>query len=63
VAEPLNRHRRHQSSVTHALDGRRHVDEIAEVQTFIAQRLKADAKLKRRQAIYLDEVTEQLILH
>lgn len=63
VAEPLNRHRRHQSSVTHALDGRRHVDEIAEVQAFIARRLKADAKLKRRQAIYLDEVTEQLILH
>ncbi|MCB8876652.1 glycoside hydrolase family 99-like domain-containing protein [Acidisoma silvae] len=63
LAEPLNRHRRHQSSVTHALDGRRHVDEIAEVQAFIAKRLKLDAKVKRRQAIYLDEITEQLILH
>jgi glycosyltransferase involved in cell wall biosynthesis len=60
VAEPLNRHRRHQSSVTHALGARRHVDEIAEVQSFIAKLLKADPKLKRRQAAYLNEVTALL---
>ena len=63
VAEPLNRHRRHQTSVTHALDGRRHVDEIAEVQTFIARQLKLDAKTRRRQALYLAEVTKQLLPH
>lgn len=60
VAEPLNRHRRHQGSVTHALGARRHVDEIAEVQAFIAKLLRADPKLKRRQASYLSEVSEQL---
>jgi glycosyltransferase involved in cell wall biosynthesis len=62
VAEPLNRHRRHSESVTHSLSRRRHVDEIAEVQKFIAGILKADTVLKRRQADYLKEVTKQFKL-
>jgi hypothetical protein len=60
VAEPLNRHRRHGGSVTHALGARRHVEEIAEVQGFVGKILKADQKLKRRQAAYLEEVAGYL---
>ncbi|GAB0116260.1 glycoside hydrolase family 99-like domain-containing protein [Acidisoma sp. 7E03] len=63
VAEPLNRHRRHGGSVTHGLGARRHVDEIAEVQRFVAQILGDDRRLKRRQALYLSEVTTQFGLH
>ena len=57
VAEPLNRHRRHGNSVTHALDSKQHVEEIASVQRVVATMLKADQKLRRRQAAYLAEVT------
>ena len=60
VAEPLNRHRRHGSSVTHALDAKRHVKEIASVQKVVATILKADQKLRRRQAAYIAEVTGYL---
>jgi glycosyltransferase involved in cell wall biosynthesis len=60
VAEPLNHHRRHGGSVTHALGARRHVEEIAEVQRFVGKILKADQKLKRRQAAYLEEVAGYL---
>lgn len=63
VAEPLNRHRRHGGSVTHALGARRHVDEIAEVQRFVAGILGDDRRLKRRQASYLSEVSTQFNLH
>jgi glycosyltransferase involved in cell wall biosynthesis len=60
VAEPLNRHRRHGASVTHALDAKRHVAEIAAVQQVVATILKADQKLRRRQAAYITEVTAYL---
>ena len=56
VAEPLNRHRRHSNSVTHALDAKRHVEEIASVQRVVAKIVKADQKLRRRQAAYIAEV-------
>jgi hypothetical protein len=56
----LNRHRRHGGSVTHALGARRHIEEIAEVQRFIAKFLRADRKLRGRQAAYLEEVTGYL---
>ena len=60
VAEPLNRHRRHGKSLTHALDAKRHVKEIASVQKVVATLLKADQKLRRRQAAYIAEVTGYL---
>jgi glycosyltransferase involved in cell wall biosynthesis len=63
VAEPLNRHRRHASSVTQGLDARRHVDEIAEVQRFVAETLGNDRRMKRRQSLYLTEVSNQFGLH
>jgi glycosyltransferase involved in cell wall biosynthesis len=60
VAEPLNRHRRHRESVTHALDAKRHVEEIAAVQRLVAKIVKADQRLRRRQAAYLAEVSGYL---
>jgi glycosyltransferase involved in cell wall biosynthesis len=60
VAEPLNRHRRHSDSVTHALDAKRHVKEIAAVQRVVATIVKADQTLRRRQAAYIAEVTGYL---
>ena len=60
VAQPLNRHRRHGDSVTHALDAKRHVKEIAAVQRVVATIVKADQKLRRRQAAYIAEVTGYL---
>jgi glycosyltransferase involved in cell wall biosynthesis len=60
VAEPLNRHRRHSSSVTHALNAKRHVEEIAAVHRVVATVVKADQKLRRRQAAYIAEVTGYL---
>ena len=59
VAEPLNRHRRHGQRHPRAR-GRRHVEEIAEVQRIVAKTLKADQKLRRRQAAYLEEVSGYL---
>jgi hypothetical protein len=63
IAEPLNRHRRHGSSVTQGLDARRHVDEIAEVQRYVAEILGDDSRMKRRQSLYLTEVSNQFGLH
>jgi hypothetical protein len=60
VAEPLNRHRRHADSVTHALDAKRHVKEIAAVQRVVATIVKADQTLRRRQAAYIAEVAGYL---
>jgi hypothetical protein len=60
VAEPLNRHRRHGNSVTHALDAKRHIEEIAAVQQVVAKIIKGDQKLRRRQAAYIAEVTGYL---
>jgi hypothetical protein len=60
VADPLNRHRRHRGSVTHALDAKRHVEEIDAVQRVVATILKADPQLRRRQAAYIAEVTGYL---
>lgn len=41
IARPLNGHRRHPSSITKALDRRRHHDEIVAVHGFIAEALSA----------------------
>jgi hypothetical protein len=42
LAEPLNIHRRHDESVTHALEPERHLDEVRRVHTQIARRLTLD---------------------
>jgi glycosyltransferase involved in cell wall biosynthesis len=57
---PLNVHRRHATSVTHALNADRHVAEIARCHLFAARAFKLPATAKKKQADYLAEVAKQL---
>jgi hypothetical protein len=59
-AEPLNVHRRHAESVTHALDVNRHVAEIARCHAFARQAFALPENVAGAQARYLAEVAEQL---
>jgi glycosyltransferase involved in cell wall biosynthesis len=60
-AEPLNTHRRHAESVTHALAADRHVEEIARCHALAAAAFPALAEaVKPKQAKYLEEVARQL---
>ena len=60
-AQPLNVHRRHAQSVTHALDAGRHVEEIGRCHAFIrAACCDLPAPVTRAQDAYLAEVTTQL---
>jgi hypothetical protein len=61
-ATPLNVHRRHAGSVTHALDGERHANEIAACQSFVRDTVSGLTEVHRRaQKLYLQEVRDQLI--
>jgi glycosyltransferase involved in cell wall biosynthesis len=61
-ATPLNVHRRHAGSVTHALDGERHVDEIARCQKFVGEAVRGMTGAQREtQRTYLAEVRKQLV--
>jgi len=59
-ADPLNTHRRHAASVTHALDADKHVAEIASCQTFAKSAFQLSQEITESQATYLREVTAQL---
>jgi len=59
VAEPLNVHRRHASSVTHSLAAAAHVAEIERVHRLVQARLGADAPTGR-QASYIVDIAAQL---
>nr|WP_277302607.1 glycoside hydrolase family 99-like domain-containing protein [Asaia bogorensis] len=52
LARPLNIHRRHERSVTGALDPAEHLDEIEIMQDFVARRIGAGADLAARQSAY-----------
>jgi hypothetical protein len=58
-ARPLNVHRRHAQSVTHALDAGRHVEEIARCHGF-AQKALGGGAPRAAQRAYLAEVAAQL---
>jgi glycosyltransferase involved in cell wall biosynthesis len=58
--EPLNVHRRHGQSVTHALDGRRHVDEIARVHQIARDAFGLSETARDRQSRYIAEISAQL---
>ena len=60
VADPLNVHRRHAQSVTHALKAPKHVEEIAAVHAMIRERFKPPKPVLTLQSDYLKEVTAQL---
>ena len=61
VAAPLNVHRRHGGSVTGALAGRRHLEEIARVQARARESLGLDAAAIARQEQYLAEVARDVL--
>jgi glycosyltransferase involved in cell wall biosynthesis len=60
VAETLNTHRRHAASVTHALDAKRHVAEIARCHAFAREAFALSGGIEKAQSAYLKEVTKQL---
>jgi glycosyltransferase involved in cell wall biosynthesis len=55
VASALNGHRRHATSVTHALKAARHLAEIEQVQGLIAARLPLGPEIRKAQAAHLAE--------
>jgi hypothetical protein len=59
-AEPLNTHRRHGASVTHALDANKHVAEIAACQEFARSAFALSEGVQKTQVGYLREVSVQL---
>jgi hypothetical protein len=59
-ADPLNTHRRHAQSVTHALDAGKHIEEIAACHAFANFKFKLSSEIKRAQVTYLQEVRQQL---
>jgi hypothetical protein len=59
-AEPLNVHRRHATSVTHALDADRHVQEIARCHEVARQEFGLPEPVRASQAAYVEEVSGQL---
>lgn len=61
IAEPLNVHRRHAQSVTHARGGEAHFAEIAAVQDFIEARVALDKETLFRREAYRREVSGQLL--
>jgi glycosyltransferase involved in cell wall biosynthesis len=59
-AEPLNTHRRHAGSVTHALNSEKHLDEIAACQAFVRSAFRVGGDCEAAQRSYLREVRKQL---
>jgi glycosyltransferase involved in cell wall biosynthesis len=59
-SEPLNMHRRHATSVTHALAAIRHGDEIERVHKFIRHSLGDSQSLMQPQEAYLHKVRGEL---
>jgi glycosyltransferase involved in cell wall biosynthesis len=59
-SEPLNTHRRHAGSVTHALNADQHVAEIAACHTFSDAAFDLSPEIKKSQSDYLREVRSQL---
>jgi glycosyltransferase involved in cell wall biosynthesis len=59
VATPLNRHRRHQGSVTTDADADRHLAEIRQMQDIAAGRLRLDDATRRKQGDYVESIAKQ----
>ncbi len=60
VARPLNRHRRHATSVTHRLDPGRHLDEIAAMHRHMLALLEGDPALRVSQAAAMEAARQRL---
>jgi hypothetical protein len=58
-AEPLNGHRRHQSSVTHTLEAQNHLKEIEGMHRLVNEKLSSQL-IKDNQMKYLQHVAQYL---
>lgn len=61
IADPLNVHRRHAASVTHSLKAQRHIEEIGTIHRLTRDRLRFGERELGAQAVYLQEVSAQLL--
>lgn len=59
-AQPLNVHRRHSESVTHALEADKHVAEIKKCHRVARSLFGISASVRSQQQVYLNEVAAQL---
>jgi glycosyltransferase involved in cell wall biosynthesis len=59
-ADPLNVHRRHGHSITHALDAGQHVEEISRIHGFTQEVVGLTRKRRGDQSRYLTEIAKQL---
>lgn len=59
-SQALNGHRRHATSVTHALNKERHLDEVKSLQTFISSKVEVTAQTRKKIDAALEEVTRHL---
>jgi hypothetical protein len=60
VARPLNGHRRHQTSVTHALAKSKHYEEILAMHAFTGKYVKVDKASRSKREAHLREVRRYL---
>lgn len=60
LPEPLNTHRRHRVSVTHALKAERHLEEIRQMQTSIGERVRLTRRACRLQQHHWEECARML---
>lgn len=61
IAEPLNIHRRHSTSVTHSRNPELHLQEILDVQDYIGENIEKNSELDKEKEIFLKNVSEYLI--
>ena len=59
VSASLNVHRRHPTSVTHALDAQRHLDEVLKMHERVRSLISADKPLQQRLEAYADTLRTQ----
>jgi len=60
VAEALNTHRRHSTSVTHALDTKKHLDEINAMHQHVIKNMQIDDATRALMDFYLSEIALHL---
>ena len=59
LSKSLNTHRRHANSVTHALDAKRHIDEVSNIHKMLNKSIKLPMKQQRRMNEYIQELSLQ----
>lgn len=60
LSSPLNSHRRHSTSVTHALNVQRHLDEISKIQEIVRQRAAIDEEKVKQQREHYESCRRHL---